>query len=317
MKNEFFSGAIQEKKYERPKGLDVRVRNFYFRHAEKASGEVGTVSDGISRSAISLGLEGGRMNTLKLSSQLPEPADKYHIGWSGNVRTLETMDALTLDYDGKEQISEPVLFPELLDSIRPKEWDKLYISIWEGNKSKIMQEKSIDPAKFSKLSPSQQAEIAEGAEEPVMNEWIDNPESELAKLYPVETAATHIAVLVKQDLDLTAKLDSGTKLDQFRGTHKTITEPLLMKIIILENGKKPQKLEDIGGCMDLNDGWELDVRTDDKGEITYKFIMYRAVHDTGGGVTYLTKEFSVDVNELNRLGEIGLKLKEQIKKNNE
>lgn len=65
----------QKKQYEKPCGLDVKLRSFYFRHAEKASGDVG--SDGkISQSLISAS---GKEASLHLGEQIEPYFDKNNI----------------------------------------------------------------------------------------------------------------------------------------------------------------------------------------------------------------------------------------------
>lgn len=263
----------------------------------------------ISKSAIS---PRGRSESLQLGIQAPEFSEQTDIGWSGNIRTLETIKGLIeggqvdgVDFKAQERI-------ELSEKLMPKDWIRLYVAKWDANKAKILAEMGISKKRYPLLSTSEQAEIAETAEEPVIAEWLDNQNSELAKLYPSETAAAHMAVLVKEDIEKPANLESGSKLDQLRGTHKTITEPLLMKILRLENGQKPQKLEDIGDCLSLNDGFEIDSSIDEKGEKSLKFTMYRAVKtEPGEGITFIKKEFGVDLDELNRLADLGVKLEKE------
>lgn len=305
---EEFSNETKQQ-YELPKGRDVMVRNFYFRHAEKASAIIGDVKTGeISKSAIS---SNGKRESLMLGNQIPELGEQVEVSWSGIDRSLETIEA---KIEGGLKDSEHIFAREYseLAGLMPEKWAKLYISKWEANKRKILEERKINKKRYPILPVGEQAEIAEIAEEPVINEWLNNPNSELAKLYPPENAAANIAILVREDIEKPDNLESGTKLDQLRGTHKTVTEPLLMHILRLENGQKPKQLEDIGGAMGLNDGFEIDSYVNNAGEKSLKFIMYRAVRsEPGGGVVFIKKEFNVNSEELNRLADMGLKLKKE------
>ncbi|GAG36011.1 unnamed protein product, partial [marine sediment metagenome] len=165
-KPKIFEQKKENKKYEEPYGLNVKVRSFYFRHAEKASGIVGD-SAGISQSAIS---EKGEKESVQLGTQLPKPAkDGFKIGWSGVDRTLKTGDAMALGYLDDEERKE---FKnrnkvELSDVNMPKSFMELYINEWNKNKNKILKEKNINTEEYKKLSAEEQAEIAEKAEEPV------------------------------------------------------------------------------------------------------------------------------------------------------
>lgn len=295
--------------YELPKGRNVMVRNFYFRHAEKASAIIGDIKTGeISKSAIS---PNGRRESYMLGNQLPEFSKQVEVGWSGLDRSLQTIEA---KIEGGQKDSKDIFakeHPELA-GLMPDEWAKLYISKWEVNKRKILGKRKISEKRYPILPAGEQAEIAEIAEEPVISEWLDDSNSELAKLYSPEIAAANIAVLIRNDIEKPQSLESGSKLDQLRGTHKTIMEPLLMCILKLENRQKPNQLEDIGGSLGLNDGFEIDSYIDKEGEKSLKFIMYRAVRsEPGEGVVFIKKEFSVELEELNRLADLGLKLKKE------
>lgn len=305
--------SIEDKQqYELPKGRDVMVRNFYFRHAEKAIAIIGDVKTGeISKSVIS---PNGKKESLMLGNQMPELTNQIEVGWSGIERSLETIEA---KIEGGQKDSKNIFakeYPELA-GLAPEEWAKLYIVKWEENKRKILEEIGISEKKYPILPPGEQAEISEKAEEPVISEWLDNPNSDLAKLNPPENVAAYIAVLIREDIEKPEKLESGSKLDQLRGTHKTVMEPLLMRALKLENGQKPNQLEDIGGSLGLNDGFEIDLHIDREGKKNLKFIMYRAVRsEPGEGIVFIKKEFDIDLDELNRLADLGIELRNKKEK---
>lgn len=309
---------IEKNIYEKEKGLNVRVRSFYFRHAEKASAAiVNTGGTGMSRAAIS---EKGREESVELGKELPKPAEHgYKIAWSKNPRTIETTEAMAEGYLGGEERRKFKTRKRtaLSEDYIPKPLYGPYVAKWEANKKKMMEDMGIKPEDFKNLSSTKQAEIAEKSEEPVVEEWIDNPESELTKIYPPETAAAHSAVLVRRDVNTPERLKSGSAIDFFRGTHKTVTEPLLMRILVDEKGGKPEKLSDIGGALGLNDGWELNSFTDENGEKRVKIIMYRA-NKTGENHLFLynKNEYGVDLEELNRLAVLGVKLEKEREQKN-
>lgn len=292
-------------------GRNVTVHALYFRHAEKASGLVGSGSQ-ISASLIS---PRGKVQSESLGAHLGNllvpGADGVKIRSSLQPRTRETANAVVGAYQVPTKIDKfhPRVKWELSADTQPKSYSKAYIEKWEANKNKLMTERGIDPKDFSKLTPKEQAEIAEPAEEPVAEEWLDNPESEMAQLFPLEVAAAQIAVLVRRDMQTAGRLNSGSSVDLFNSTHRTMTEPLLMRIIQLPEGKKPEKLADIGGLLGLNDGFELRTETDQKGTPTVKLFMYRVKNRESDKPEYDQTEYGIDVTELNRLADLGLELK--------
>lgn len=284
-------------------GKNVEVRSIYLRHTQKASGAVGAGSQ-ISQSVIS---EQGGTDSIALGSDIPNPAkDGYKIGWSNSERTLQTANKLIEGYlrDDERKRFNPGIKEQLFDNWKSKEFNQLYIGKWEENKKKIMLDRGYDPENYSKLSIDEQTEIAETAEEPVIEEWIDNKNSKLAELCSTEEAAAQLAVLVSRDIKMPTKLKSGSQVDLFRLTHKTITESLLMRIITLPDGRKPQKLKEIGGSLGLNEGYEIDTKIDETGKKTSKLTMYR-VNKSGEHLDYVKTEYGLDMDELKRLAEIG------------
>ncbi len=293
-----------EPHYEKPYGLDVLVRSFYFRHAEKASGNVGTES-GFSTSNIS---ERGRSESAILGEQLPETAaDGLKIAWSGSERTKETAEAMV---SGLQKAEEKMFKTREKSKLGvydygSKEFADVYLKMWNSNKIAILKEMKISENDYNELDTNEQAKIAEKAEESVIQRWLDNPESELAKLSPPEVAAAHLAIFVRKNINMPQKLKSGSKVDLLGVTHKTITEPLLMRIIKLDNGGHLEKLEDIGGSLGLNEGWEVDSFVDEEGEKRVRLFVYR-VDRSGDMPKYIKQEYCVDLEELDRLAELGL-----------
>ncbi len=118
------------------------------------------------------------------------------------------------------------------------------------------------------MSPDEQEQIAESAEEPVIREWLDNPESELAKFFPPSQAAARFARLFNRRHErLAGKLYSGSEVDLFHITHKTITEPFLTSGVLIRksDGKRITKLEQLGGSLTTLGDWESEVATDNAG----------------------------------------------------
>lgn len=349
-------------------GRNVTLHALYFRHAEKASGVVGTGSQ-VSASLLS---PRGEMQSASLGNHLaelsPRGVDGTKMRSSGQPRTYDSVRAMgrtgqkagiledpltqpileklqqrkrsvllsrglikqtTTDKESSEifwnlpipqrfQIVEetmrflnayaPRVKFELSPEALPKDFFALYVKKWDEVKNVRMNERGIDPASFSSLTSKQQAEIAEPAEEPVAAEWLENPDSEMARLFPPEIAASQMATLVRRDTQMAMRLKSGSSFDLFGNTHRTITEPLLMYIAKLPNGQRPKHLSDIGGLLGLNDGYELRTTTDQKGIPTTKLFLYRVVNRESDYPEYAQTEYEVDLNELNRLADVGVQL---------
>lgn len=297
-------------------GRNVSVHALYFRHAEKASGIVGTGSQ-VSASLIS---PRGKIQSENLGADLTKlsvpGADGIKIRSSLQPRTRESADAMVAGYRGE---SETLQFPprvkwELSPDTQPKDYFALYVKKWDVLKNEEMKRRGIDPKDFSKLTPKEQAEIAEPSEEPVAAEWLQDPKSDMACLFPPEVAAAQIAVLVRRDMETTGRLKSGSAIDLFNNTHRTMTEPLLMRIMRMPDGTKPGKLADIGGLLGLNDGFEMRTRTDQNGIPTTKLFMYRVEDSESDQPEYERKEYGIDIDELNRLADMGINLQRERRK---
>ncbi|HEY9585669.1 MAG TPA: hypothetical protein VJJ02_03735 [Candidatus Paceibacterota bacterium] len=301
-------------KNENPEGFygrNVAVNTFYFRHAEKASGSVGEGSS-ISSSLIS---ERGARQSRSLGQSLQHLSKPglqgVKIGASTQPRTLETAQIMGRSYAGifAPENFNPRSKMELSADQLPEGFSKLYIGKWAVRKEKLLGERGLSLEDFGKLPTAEQAKIAERAEEPVIEEWLDRPRSGLARRYPPEKAAASLAVLVRRDVETAKRLRSGSSVNLLRVTHKTVTEPLLMRIVRLPGGGKPKKLADIGGPLGLNDGWELRTKTDADGHSKVSLYMYRVKDRETDEPIYEQKEFSLDLEELNKLAKLGLAYK--------
>ena len=296
-------------------GCNVSVHSLYFRHAEKASGTLGTGSQ-VSASLLS---PRGKIQSENLGIDLRKLSvpglHGVKIRSSAQPRTRETADEMVAGHRGGEM---PQYVPrvrwEITADTQPKDFFALYVKKWEAIKTAEMKKRGIDPKDFSKLSSKEQAEIAEPAEEPIAAEWLENTESEMAQLFPLETAAAQIAVLVRRDVETANKLKNGSSIDLFSNTHRTMTEPLLMKIMILSDGSKPQKLSDIGGLLGLNDGFELRTNTDQHGRPSTKLFMYRVKNRESDQPEYEQTEYGIDLDELKRLADMGVELSRERRK---
>jgi|GEM_PF-3324721 len=167
---------------ETPKlGANVKVRNLFIRHSQKQSGEVFNASQtGVSTSSIS---EGGAQRAEAFGETIVPSQHGMKRNVSDSERTNETLSSIV---KGVKQHS-PTLetghmrVKEELVAYGPPKFIALYQDMWNANKAKLLAERGLKLEDFSSLTPDEQEHIAEEAEEPVVREWLDNPDSELAR----------------------------------------------------------------------------------------------------------------------------------------
>ncbi len=282
----------------RPKyGANVTIRNFWQRHSQKQSGEVFNAQQtGLSTSSIS---EVGVKRAENLGA-LIKPSLHGAKGYiSKSPRTLETFDAMMSGYksDGSNvPVREAVRFKQgLVAAEGNKEFLQTYNKKWEGNKQALLAQGIIDGrypnADFSTLTPDQQEEIAEAAEEPVIREWTDIADSELAKIYPPRLQAAKFAKLFNDRHErMAGKLATGSEVDLFHVTHKSATEPFLASGVLIRksDGQRITQLEQIGGSLQILGNWESEVKIDSQGKASTT-------------VKIRDEEFLVDEDELQKL----------------
>lgn len=263
MKGESFTSA--EQKDVKRFGAEVVIRNYWQRHAQKMSGEVfNTGKTGISTSAIS---PAGAEKAEALGETFEAGQDGVKGYTSTSKRTEETLDAMLEGYrksNPNAPVREKFRVKNELVAWGPPDFLALYDQKWSANKAKLLADRGLHKEDFSKLTPDEQQEIAEAAEEPVIREWLDNPESDLAKLHPPQVAAAKFAALFdRRHKRLAEKLYSGSEIDIIHGTHKTVTEPFLTSGVLIRksDGKRITTLEDLGGSLGILDNWESDVKT--------------------------------------------------------
>lgn len=287
---------------ETTKGRNIKIHNYWIRHTQKASGEVfNQAGTGISASNIS---PGGAERARAKGQTFVANKDGAKGYRSESARTLETFENLMKGYQESNPQSpvreKVVVREELLSSSGPQEWTDEYNEKWSANKNRLLQEgisqNKYPNVTFNKLTPDQQEEIAEAAEEPVIQEWIDNPESSLAKNFPPRIQAAKFATLFNRRHERMVKfLNSGSEIDLFHNTHKTATEAFLASGVLIRkaDGKKITKIADIGGSLKILDQWESELTTDESGQPTVR-IFIRG------------EEFSIDKVELEKLAQEGL-----------
>lgn len=251
-------------------GSNVTIRNSWLRHAQKQSGEVFAAgATGLTTSAIS---EKGQRRASEFGKTIKTKTHGAKGFVSTSQRTEQTLEQILEGY-AKENPGAPiknVRVREALTSDQPKDFLQLYDQRFSAEKKKVLSERGLSPEDFTRLTPDEQEDIAERAEEPVIREWLDNLESELAKLYPPREAAARFAPIFSRHTRIAERLYSGSEVDLIHVTHKSITEPFLVSgaLIRASDGKRITKLEELGGSLEVLGKWESDVRTDEEGRVT-------------------------------------------------
>lgn len=255
---------------EEPKrlGSNVNVRNFWIRHSQKQSGEVHNAEvTGLSTSSIS---KGGEERAAAYGETITPRGRSVKKYVSDSSRTNETTDAVITGVKKHHTIEEKNMWvKEELTAYGPSEWLNLYNSKWTANKEKILADQGLKLEDFSSLTPDEQERIAEEAEEPVIQEWLDDPNSELARLHPPRHAAARFASLFHRRHErLAKKLPNDSKIDITHVTHKTVTEPFLASGVLIDKTTRERvtKIAQVGGSLRILDNWESETQTNESGK---------------------------------------------------
>lgn len=274
-----FHGEV-EKKF----GANIKIHNHWIRHTQKLSGEVfNTAVTGLSNSAISeSGAERAKQHGLTMT-----PAKDGMKGYvSESNRTNQTLDAVIEGYlqDPDKDLSDNKLEAtirsmrgkEELNAYGPSDFINLYNDKWTENKKRILETRGLKLEDFGSLSPDEQEEIAEDAEEPVIREWLDDPNGEMAQLHPPRHAAAKFASLFNRRHDrLASYLKTNSEIDIAHGTHKTVTEPFLASGVLIRNSDNERitKIDQLGGSLRILDNWESETTTDMNGNPSTKVLI--------------------------------------------
>lgn len=273
-------------------GANIELRNLWVRHSQKSSGEVfSQEGDGISNSSIS---QGGHDRARVYGENLGNKKKVVKSYISKVDRTAETGHDIIDGYVEKNNMETVALneryCSELNSAPGNPEWLALFNEKFTKNKNQLLSAKGLSPEQFSSLSPDEQELIAETAEEPVMREWLDDPDSDLANAYDKNEAAALFAPLFDDHtFRIVDKLKSESKLDLLHNTHKTATEAFLTSGVLKDkSGKKVNTLAELGGSLQILGNWESIVKTNESKE---KEVVVRLKGE----------EFSVDTYKLQEL----------------
>lgn len=263
-------------------GKNVTLHLNFLRHAHKAQMDP-HAAGGISQSNLSKkGIEASR--DLGLTSPTEENLKSYV---SRFERSLETAENYLLGM--LEKKDSPIVFSTRVRS----ELDAPHFS--EKFITEYRSHFIPKPANFELLSPDEQEKIIEDMEAPAVEYWLDL----WGKKFDEETEsaaeiAERIAYYFSHFDRLVEKLNSGSQVELLNVTHKTTTEPFLRAVL------KPsfQSMKEVGGPLNLLEGFEILIQTDKDGNKTCK-------------VLFRDKEYEIDMARVQQLRNAYLKRKEK------
>ena len=270
-KDENLEDSLEKENVAEQYGRNVRVVNYWNRHAQKESGDINSATGGLSTKSIS---EKGFTDSVQFGKGIDASSFGVLQTYVSKVkRTTETAEGILGGYKEKNPGAEIKGFKtnERLGAggvEYPKDFFDLYSKIWTENKKKLMIEKGINPDDFDKLSPTEQANIAEVAEGPIIQEWLTKG-SELSKLFDPKIPARDFGRLFYfHTLRMPGLSKNGSEFDLLHVTHRAIMEPFLVSGVLTRarDNKRITDLKELGGAMNLIEGWKSITETDGTGK---------------------------------------------------
>jgi len=253
-------------------GRNVRIVNYWNRHAQKESAEGYDPATGqISKSGTS---KQGFIDSIQFGKKIKASKQGVLRTYVSNIyRTTETAEGILRGYKERNPgaVTRKIVEQERLfnPDIYPNEFWELYNKKFGENKNQLMVEKGQDPADFDKLSPNEQADIAETAEEPVIKEWLRKG-SELNTVFdPAEVAKDFGRLFYFHNVRIPGLVYSGSEIDLMHVSHHAVMEPILTSGVLIreKDGKRITSLEDIERSLYLLEGWKSITEVDADGKI--------------------------------------------------
>jgi broad specificity phosphatase PhoE len=245
-------------------GSNVHIRNYWGRHAQKQSGEVITAGE-LSKSSIS---QKGANESKEVGKKIEAAKNGAKAYVSQSPRARETAESILEGYQEKnpDVPIRKIVIREKLSSNFPKEFLEIYDGRFIESRTKLMQEMGLEHGLFKQLSPDQQEEIAERAEEPVLQEWLKGQSGLSQLLTPKQASRTFAQLFNRRHGRMASKLYSGSEVDLIHITHRGIMEPFLVSgVLINQDGQRVTDIEELGGSLAIMEGWESEMKTDNQG----------------------------------------------------
>lgn len=268
---------LKEIRKEKEKGRNCTLRIILLRHAHKAQFDP-HMEGKISQSGLS---EKGKTKSREYGRQIPAE-DILKIHTSSFDRNLETAEHISWGSFDRE--SSPVsITTEVHNELAAPHFSKNFIE------KEYRPRFNSKPNNFDFLSLDEQERIVEEIEEPAVDYWIslgdekyDN-ETESAQ----EVAGRVAYYFITEPDKLIEDMQAGEKKEKLLGlTHKTATEPFLIYCI----DPPVKNLRELGGSLNLLEGWTIEIKTDNKGKKSYK-------------ISIRDKEYNLNIQKINELAE--------------
>ena len=264
-------------------GHNTEVKFTFVRHSQKQSAHVHSNNLGLSSSSIS---EGG-IERAKAWGEDNLTGRDVERGYATSAqRTSETLKAAFegagLDTIILQNSDTTNAFFELPVSTDSVEMNAEYERRLEVERQNIMLER-FPNQKFDELNPDNQEIVAEDAEEPVADwyiNYLNTDRREDPNTFTTREHARGIAFKINRLINLPDFMPDGNSVDLVSVGHKTSTEAFLKFAIVQNLSDGQQKtgfdhLGEIGGSMRILDGWDLIVRNDKDGNKTVSFQIHR------------------------------------------
>ncbi|HCC23384.1 TPA: hypothetical protein DF272_04400 [Candidatus Falkowbacteria bacterium] len=293
------------------RGKNTEVCFTFVRHSQKKSGNV-FINGRISLSSLS---EGGRQRAQEFGRKVLSGRSINRAYATEIDRTKETLQC-ALDGAGvgslilRKKDGMAAFFdlpiPEISADANPKIGEK-YVEIMNRRKAEYMAVRYSEQ-KFDELTPDQQEEIMEFAEEDSIEYLLsEGDEIDETGHRASEYDAAGVAFKVNRLINLPDFMPGGKAIDLVSSGHKTSTEAFLKYAVIQKNGKHGfDKLSEIGGSLKILDSWTLTVENDEAGRKKVSFILKREGGDD--------QKFDLDVAAIKELAKLHMEIKSIIPK---
>ncbi len=267
----------------REKGKNCKLKISFLRHANKADFDPHK-SGAISESGLS---KKGEVGSQELGRK--KPTDKFFKTYASHLsRSQATIDNVLLGMsEGKDDFRKPG--ERIRSQIDAPHFSPAFIEEYRAHFTP-------KPDNFEELSDDEKEKIVEEMENPGVEYWIGLWDEKFDE--ETESAAEiaeKMASYFSHFDELIEKLKDGSEVDILNVTHRTAVEPFLLACL-----KPPfENIQEMGGPLNLLEGFELLISTDEKGQKEYV-------------VNFRGKEFGID---LKKVAELNRGYKERMSKN--
>lgn len=263
----------EPKREKRERGSNVEVKFTFFRHSQKASGNVVEEGGGLSKANLS---ERGRERAKDWGAQHLKDRLFNKVYATASDRTKETLqEALTGgEVEGGDvlQASDKTRAFFSLPALEASNaFMGQYVQKMNEERDQILKAE-FDGKELTELTPDEQEFVMERAEEPSIAWYLSFGDQKPDQDTPSPTEqAQAVAWKMNRLVQLADRLESEKEIDLISSGHKTSTEAFLQEVL-RESGVS---LEEFGGSMKILDGWDFVAKTDVQGNKTIQITLRR------------------------------------------